>query len=164
MGTAQWLVLRRYIQKLGWRAWAVATALGAGIAWTLWMIPSLLMNFGETSSADAGATEPDGFILYGLAAALGLVLGSVLGIPQWLVLRRYVLRAGWWVGANSLAWAIGMGAIFLGMDALLSEGPGTSGDNTPMLVPGLLAMLAATGTVVGAVHGLALVWLLSKRG
>jgi hypothetical protein len=163
VGISQWLVLRHYIQKIGWIAWAGATALGAGIAWTLGMIPSLLINFGDTASAnvgDASAAGPNGFVLYGLAAALGLVLGPMLGIPQWLVLRRYVPRAGWWVGANSVAWAVGMGVIFVGIDALISE---ESTTNAPLLTLSVLALLALVGASVGAVHGLVLVWLLNKR-
>jgi uncharacterized protein (DUF1501 family) len=53
VGTAQWLVLRRTLPALGWRAWTLATAAG-----------------------------PSPAVVYALAALMGLVLGPVLGMPQ----------------------------------------------------------------------------------
>ncbi len=54
VGTAQWLVLRRPINSIRWRVWVLATAIGAFIAWTLGMIPSIFMVAG----ADSGSTAP----------------------------------------------------------------------------------------------------------
>ena len=102
------------------------------------------------------AAEPSGLLFYGLAALMGLVLGPVLGLPQWVVLRRYVARAGWWVPAQLAAWALGMVVIVLGTNAIGPQGL------TPGVVALLLAALAVAGAVVGAVHGLALLWLLHQ--
>jgi hypothetical protein len=44
-------------------------------------------------------------VIYALAAGMGLILGTILGVPQWLALRRHVPKAGWWVPANALAWS-----------------------------------------------------------
>jgi hypothetical protein len=62
VGTAQWLVLHHPLRGLRWRAWAVATALGACVAWTLGMIPSTFLITGSGSAsgcpAVAGLTPP----------------------------------------------------------------------------------------------------------
>lgn len=155
VGTAQWSVLRHPLPKLSWHTWALVTALGAFVAWTLGMIPSTFF----LTQADSGATssvQMDTFVIYGLAALMGFVLGPVLGIPQWVALRRYVRKASWWVLANAVAWALGMMVVFIGVHVVLQDGfhPG-------MLVLLLLFLLGAGG-VVGAVHGLALVWLVQS--
>jgi hypothetical protein len=93
-----------------------------------------------------------------LAAGLGLVVGPFLGVPQWWVLRRYVGRAGWWVLANSLAWALGMPVVFFGVGHV-EIGVGFLGVGVSVL-----STLAIAGAVVGAVHGLFLVWLLWRPG
>src|SRR6476646_497753 len=41
--------------------------------------------------------------LRGLEGALG---GTVMGLVQWLVLRRWCSQAGWWVLASTLCWSI----------------------------------------------------------
>jgi hypothetical protein len=38
---------------------------------------------------------------------MGMVLGSIFGFAQWLVLRRHVRRARLWMHANALAWLSG---------------------------------------------------------
>jgi hypothetical protein len=122
VGTAQWLVLRRPLPRLRWRDWALATAAGACIAWTLGMVPSTLL----AATADAGAApsgEPSDALVYTLAAAMGLALGPILGVPQWLALRRHARRAGWWVAANAAAWAVGMPVIFAGVGVAVGGGP-----------------------------------------
>jgi hypothetical protein len=156
VGTAQWLVLRGPLPRLTWRAWAIATGLGAMIAWMLGMLPSTLMSAGA-EAAGAPAPEVSDALMYALAALMGLALGPVLATPQWAALRGHVRRAAWWIPANALAWALGMAVIFAGMGAL------PQGGVTASAVVIVLLSLAAAGAAVGAVHGLALVWLLRER-
>lgn len=153
VGLAQWSVLRRRLPALTWQGWLVVTAVGALVAWTLGMVPSTVM------AANAGATieppaEMSDLLTYSLAAGMGIVLGAVLGAPQWWVLRRYLPHAGWWVPANMLAWAVGMPVVFLGMSLAPEAGV------TVAFVLALLGTLAVAGALVGAVHGVVLVWLL----
>jgi len=140
VGTAQWLVLRRPLP---------------GIAWTLGMLPSTLLALGQ-EPGEATATEPSALAVYALAFLMGLVLGPILGCAQWLVLRRHLPRAGLWMPAHALAWAFGMVLVFAVVSAVVDRGLG----------PGTIALailgLAATGAVVGGVHGLALVRLLDR--
>lgn len=88
-----------------------------------------------------------------LAEAMGLGLGLVLAFPQWRVLRTAVPRAWVWLPANAAAWAVGMPIIF----ALIDLAQRSS--STAVIILTILMGLFITGAVVGAVHGLALVWL-----
>jgi hypothetical protein len=89
---------------------------------------------------------------------MGLVLGPVLGVPQWLALRGHVVRAGWWVPANSAAWALGMPVVF----AVAGSVP--PGLPRAALIAVILGTLFAAGAVVGAVHGAVLVRLTRDSG
>ena len=157
VGMAQWLVLRHPIQNMSWRVWVLATAIGAFVAWTLGMIPSTLMATNTAAAAAAPPPEMSDVVMYGLAALMGAVLGPILGLPQWLVLRRHVQKAGWWVLANAAAWALGMPVAFVGASSVPPGGFGLG-----IVVIGIVTG-ASAGAVVGAVHGLALVWLLQPH-
>lgn len=63
----------------------------------------------------------------------GLTVGLCTGLAQWLILRREVRWAGWWIAINALAWAAGL-----------------------TLLPGTLS----TGALAGATTGIALSLLL----
>lgn len=152
VGTAQWLVLRRPLRMMQWHTWAVATASGACIAWTLGMVPSTFMVNGS-SSGPGGPGAMSDLIVYALAAGMGLVLGAILGLPQWLALRRYAPHAGWWVSANALAWMLGMVVIFIGASSIPASG------FSWQIAILLLLFVVAAGAVVGAVHGWFLIWL-----
>lgn len=152
VGTAQWLVLKVQLPQMRWRIWVLATGAGAFVAWTLGMLPSTLLFPG--SGGGAQSAKPAEAAILGLAFLMGLVLGPVLGFAQWLVLRRFVRRAALWMPANAIAWALGMLVIFSGMDLALGDPFG------PSTVPILALTLICCGAIVGAVHGLALVWLL----
>ena len=155
VGTAQWSVLRGPLPGMRWRTWAVATGVGAFLAWLLGMVPSTVLSLGA-GSGGAGAAPAEAVVL-GLAFLMGLVLGPVLGFAQWLALRRYVSHAALWMPANAMAWAFGMVVIFAGIDPAIGGGFG-------LLSVAILALtLACAGAVVGAIHGLALVWLLRSR-
>ncbi len=158
VGTAQWSVLRGPLPGMCWRTWAVATGVGAFLAWMLGMVPSTVLSLGAGSGgAGAAPAEPGEAVVLGLAFLMGLVLGPVLGFAQWLALRRYVSHAALWMPANAMAWAFGMVVIFAGIDPAIGGGFG-------LLSVAILALtLACAGAVVGAIHGLALVWLLRSR-
>jgi hypothetical protein len=156
VGTAQWLVLRHTLPGIRWQDWVVATAIGAFVAWTLGMLPSTLTSAGSDTGG-AAPSEPSALMVYGLAALMGLVAGTILGTPQWLVLRPHVRRAALWVPANALAWVPGMVMAFIAADFILSARVGVS---TIMLA---IATLAAIGALVGAIHGLVLIWLVRLR-
>jgi hypothetical protein len=153
VGVAQERVLH---SRLGHRllpgAWIVATAIGAGAAWALGMIPSTVMALSASQAPAGPASEPPALVQYGLAAVLGLVTGPILGIAQWAVLRRMVEHAGHWLWANAVAWAVGMPLIFAGMDRVPWTGSAVA------RAAAIYVVCAVTGLVVGAIHG----WILVK--
>jgi len=88
---------------------------------------------------DSNWTGADGMFEFAEVLDWDLALGgAVTGILQWLVLRGQVSRAGWWVLASTVGWG-------LSMVGNLSEAPCLVG-----------------GVVLGAVTGVALVWLLRQ--
>ncbi|MBX3057041.1 MAG: hypothetical protein KF770_11270 [Anaerolineae bacterium] len=152
VGWLQWLVLRRPFPHIARRAWIRATIIGAVVAWFLGSLPSTLMDMGA-ADADTAVAEPALAIVLLLAAGMGLVLGLVLAFPQWRVLRTAVPHAWVWLPANAAAWAVGMPLIF----ALIDLAQRSS--STAVIILTIFVGLFITGAVVGAVHGLALVWL-----
>jgi hypothetical protein len=153
LGYAQWRVLRGPLKALRARSWTVATVIGALLAWSLGLVPSTLAG----GLGDGGAPPFSAALQLVLAAVMGFVLGPVLGIPQWRVLRRFVPHAGRWVLANAAAWAAGMPVIFL------AAGNMPAGAPVWLVAVVVLGVCAAAGAVVGAVHGVWLVRLLRAR-
>jgi hypothetical protein len=153
VGWAQWLVLRTELPALAPRAWIGFTALGAFTAWLLGMIPSTVI---QLVGMDEGGAPPDLGAGERLAAAavLGALLGLVLAVPQWWVLKQFLARAHWWVPANAAAWALGMPLIFAAAGGVPESAPAL------VIAVTVLAAIALAGAVVGAVHGAVLVWLL----
>jgi hypothetical protein len=120
------------------------------------MLPSTVLGLMAPSGGAAAPAEPSPLLQYSLAVALGLIAGPILGFAQWLALRRQIRHAGRWLWANAAAWAVGMPLIFLGMDLVPWSGGGVAVAATIYLVTG------AAGVVVGAIHGLVLLRLLTN--
>ena len=93
-GVAQWLLLRRLL-AIG--PFWIATAPLATIAFVgiLMSVPVMLW---ETVDSEAPAT----------LAGVYAILGALLGFLQWLVLRRQVRAAWFWVAASILGVAAGI--------------------------------------------------------
>lgn len=152
VGLAQWWAMRPWFPAITRRAWWLATLAGALVAYVLGYLPSTLMSLGEEAS-QAQAVEPPQAMVLLLAAGLGAVAGAVLSFAQWLVLRKRVARAGWWVPANALAWLVGMPIVFWGIDV------SQRGQPLWQTVLILVACLLLMGAVVGSIHGAFLVRL-----
>ncbi|MFA9431079.1 hypothetical protein [Egicoccus sp. AB-alg2] len=148
VGRLQWQVLCDPLPVLAAGRWVGATVLGAVLAWTLGMLPSTAMTLLDGGGGQAPAAAPFGAaVQYALAAVLGAVAGLVLGWPQARVLRGHVPRAGRWLLANAVAWAVAMPVIFLGIDLAFAL------RTLPArILVGMLTCLAA-GAVAGAIHG-----------
>ncbi len=122
VGFAQWWAIHPWFQTITRRAWWTATLIGALIAYVLGYLPSTIMHLGEQAAqaqpaAASQGAEPAQWVILLLAAGLGVVAGAMLSFAQWLVLRKRVKGAGWWIPANMLAWMVGMPLIFWGIDA-----------------------------------------------
>lgn len=158
VGYAQARVLRARDTAFRSGQWILATAIGAGVAWLLGMIPSTAMALAGPAAAGEPPAWLSGPMQYVLAAGMGLVLGPILGIPQMFVLRRFAPRASRWVLANALAWAVGMPVVFFGAGAV----PNEMSVAVAIMIVGLTCL--AAGLIVGAVHGLFLIRLLPASG
>jgi hypothetical protein len=156
VGIAQERVLRERFAALPRRAWTTATAIGAGLAWTLGMVPSTLLSLSE-AGASGEIAEPPAMLKYALAMLLGAVAGPVLGFSQWAVLRHHARHAKRWLWANALAWSAGMPLIFAGMEIVPWNGP------IHMTWAAIFLVCSAAGLVVGAMHGLVLDRLIETR-
>ena len=86
IGIMQWLVLRKYVAKSGF-----------------WFLTSAIAMFIGNAVSDV---LPLFFHLRPIATELFLgwfFFGSISGLLQWMLLRKQVLYAGWWIAANTLA-------------------------------------------------------------
>jgi len=152
VGLAQWWAMHPWFPGITRRTWWLATLVGALVAYVLGYLPSTLMSL-NAEAAQAPVAEPPQWIVLVLAAGLGAVGGAVLSFAQWLVLRKNVPHAGWWIPANMLAWLVGMPIIFWSIDAAQKVRPLLL---TVLLLAGCLLL---TGVIVGAIHGAFLVGL-----
>ena len=128
LGAVQWLVLRRRLSLP--RSWIVATSLGmaGGLAFTVAL-------FGTSTAGSV-------LLLRGVST------GLLIGLAQWVVLRRSVPRAWVWVPTVAAGWALGW-----------AVSSATGLDLTPNF-----AVFGATGALAfQALTGLVLAWLLAQR-
>ena len=112
IGILQWFVLQWRFKK-AWQ-WILATTAG----YTL------------------GAMLTNAAILPGMDFLAGVLIGLTTGTAQWLILRREVQWAGWWIAVNIIAWTTGMA-----------------------FLPGLFS----TGALVGLITATTLALLLNAR-
>jgi hypothetical protein len=155
VGLWQWGVLRRVFVRVSRRSWLAATLVGVLVAWFLGSLPATLMDMGADATQPA-VQEPAPWVVMLLVGLMGLVLGLILALPQWWILRPSVDRAWVWFPANGVAWALGMPLVFAAVDLAYRVGTGWRA----AVVMGLA--LALSGAVVGAVHGVGLVWLAAR--
>ena len=106
--------------QVGWRfgiLWMLVTTVGWAIGVVLILVTTVVWVWNDVMSlvfAHSGeAAEPFiASVLGGIFAYVIIVAapGSVLGLVQWLVLRRQISRAGWWILASAAGLAVATGA------------------------------------------------------
>jgi hypothetical protein len=143
---AQWLVLRRHISRVD--LWVLSSS--GGICLGTYAQHAVIFVFGIVAATTSGDSQAFG-VLYSTqlwGRTLGLfALWGIIGAAQWLVLRRRIRHAGWWVLASAVGGATS-GAVAL---VIVSAG----GD--------LLLSYLARWAVYGALTGVVLVLLLQNR-
>ena len=135
------------------------TAAG-GRLWLWWVLASA----GGWAAGGAGgvAAASSGGII--TAGGAGVALGAIVaGVAQWLLLRRQVARAGWWVAAIPAgAAAAGVAGVVAGLVAGLVSSPGSpsplGGANAGVDV-GWVVAAGLFGTGLGVLQ-----WWLVLRG
>ncbi len=132
---------QRPVDRRFWIQWVLATVLGRVLSGVIFVYIAFVFLFGG-----AGNTG-----LVGEAIMFEILSGAVVGILLWLVLRRYVQQAGWWVLAVIAGWVLGQGlvlAYYFGKAGAVGE--------TGVVGPMMFEILA--GAFVGF-----LVWLVLRR-
>ena len=142
LGAAQAVVLGREFLGFPRLAWAIASGLGAGLAWTLGMPPLVL--YPAWADGSFWLIAPLGVLLCALALA-------GIGIAQWVVLRRHIAHSRSWVVVSALGWIVGAGALAPAA-ILLREAPASS------LAVAVTTVLGGM-TTVGLVALVTAVWL-----
>jgi hypothetical protein len=87
--------------NIGWGFW---------LAWVLASIMGLVVGALLGMSVAYGLFDRDG-VDATIGITGGIVMGATSGFLQWVVLREKVARAGWWVLASALGFAIAGGAL-----------------------------------------------------
>ena len=133
-GFMQWLVLRRRIAGAAW--WIPASALGFPIA--LVLADKAMRLAGDFAAAPI---------------LLGVLFGVLSGSMPWLVLRQQNARAAWWLPSHLLGALVGgaFGIVAFHSAALMGLYQFT-----------WAAAGAMFGAGLGAITGIALVWLLRE--
>jgi hypothetical protein len=88
-GVLQYRLLHRYLPRMGW--WVLATT-GGWLLGALLLLISRRLDFWTSESFDVSLA----FVVMGLS----------IGVGQWLLLRRRLPQAGWWIGANVVGWVL----------------------------------------------------------
>lgn len=88
-----------------------------------------------------------------------IMTGFVVGIAQWLVLRRYLPYARWWILVSGLGWILG---IMVGIMAREITAPTIELLESVSRPQGVFWLNVVNGTVYGAVLGVAQ-WLVLSR-
>ncbi|MDJ0517123.1 MAG: hypothetical protein QNJ74_13010 [Trichodesmium sp. MO_231.B1] len=96
IGLAQWLILRNRIFRSKW--WVVVSI----VSW---------LFIGASSLGALGWIAPRTeqiFLRLFHGFINGAIVGAILGLGQWFVLRKQIYREELWIIANIIAWAIGL--------------------------------------------------------
>ena len=129
----QWLILRRRLTAINGWVWVT-------LAWTAgWASGWVAVDTFSALSAPYSRGMPLTAVGMPLTVVIGVMAGALVGLAQWVILRRHVKRAGWWIAATAGSWGL----------AFLSIAAGVG--------------LMYRGVIVGGVTGAALVWLTWPR-
>jgi hypothetical protein len=128
-GLAQWLVLRRQISGVG--AWVPATLL----AWSLFWLLHNAEVFGFAHS-------PWGLVAQGFGH--GAIIGAMIGVAQYLILRAHVPSAGRWVLISLVSWSFAGGIMHFLLDVLFAPA-GIHGPFDVLIASTLAALFSGAG-------------------
>lgn len=135
-GVAQWWVIRWHVHQAGW--WILATAIGCPVG--------LLLGIALVSGVSIASLS---------ASIVWVVLGTSLGFTQWLVLRKRVQHAAWWIFASAALWGVS-GLIGVQITAIVN------GASVIVTSAASGAGLLTTCVLAESTRGLVLSWLLHR--
>jgi hypothetical protein len=89
-GILQYTLLRRYVPKMG--GWVLATMAGCLLGF---FTMTILLRIFESA-----------FLTLWNGALAFATIGGAIGLSQWVLLRRRIPKAGWWILASMLGWGL----------------------------------------------------------
>ena len=156
LGWFQWRVLGKIFPALPSKSWISYTVAVAVIGWFLGMLPSLFL-FDTGPAVEVPAEEPSLYLVLGFALLMGLCLGGLFGLFQWLSFKKYVQHTTSWIWANMLGWGVAMMVIFLA-----ATWPDVDTPKIWVVVSGIVGGLLA-GLSVGAITGVYLLRIIRNN-
>jgi len=156
IGVSQWLALRKLISNASQLVLANVLA-WEGIGILEWIGLEMTSSYSITSTGvtitSTGVTIKIMGMAYEVGGLIGLfVIGTVIGLAQWLVFRHHFKRAGWWwILVTALGWTVGY---FVSWSLLEAIGWTTF----ERFEAGMTTALVMCGTVAGIVQ-----WLLLRQ-
>jgi hypothetical protein len=133
-GLAQWLVLRRLISLSP--IWVLTFPVG------LFLSSLIPASIPESLWQIIGSESPV------TLTVIYIIMGAVMGLPQWLILRRTLSKAALWILASSLGVGLGFGLVLV--TGLINQSEYIS------YVVVVIVYSIATGIILS--------WLLNQKG
>jgi hypothetical protein len=123
-----------------WLAWMLTSTIGVAAVFALTSAVAMLAG----AVLGGGAEDEVPFVPF---------VGLSFGIMQWLVLRRHIPQAGWWVLASTAGWIAGFGVLAVVFKVVEGVAPGT-------IEPKVFAAVffVAVGIAIGMLQ-----WLVLRR-
>jgi hypothetical protein len=167
MGIMQWLVLRQ--QRIARSSkWILASSLGTAVGTlTFWLIiflwgqvflPMILVAGSTSQLLESSQSEYEGQSIplkfeidpvISPPLLFGFILWGFIGLSQWLILRRWVHQAGWWILTVIVSAILGIGFIPISLFS-------------PISIP-LIVSISVAIVMMGAISGIVLLWLFRSR-
>jgi CBS domain-containing protein len=145
LGSLQWRVLGRQLPSVRRRSWVGATAAMAAFVWLVGMLPSIFLA--PETWASGPILEPPYLATLALVQLFGLAVGGLLGVAQWILLRRHAQGAWKWILGNALGWSVGLPFLYLVAAVPLVE------TSLGLNFVATVAVAAAGGLSMGAITG-----------
>jgi hypothetical protein len=112
IGYFQWLVLRRLFPTMTSTSWIGATMIASGSGYLLSWLPTSYALTADLASRIRDMTQSPSAIAR-ISLVTGALVGLIWGITQFAVLRLHVHRAGSWIVASTISWAISFVWLYL---------------------------------------------------
>ncbi|MEW5856165.1 MAG: hypothetical protein AB1861_02070 [Cyanobacteriota bacterium] len=106
LGFFQWLLLKGRIRRSS--LWIAASAIGGGVALPVCLLASYFISTNALSDFFNNFISLDLSNLYKLfsLSKIGAINEAIVGTAQWLLLKRQIPRAGWWIPVSALGGAM----------------------------------------------------------
>lgn len=154
MGTTELLPRLRRIAHPG--RWILATGLALALGAALMELLSFSPLRATGRDVLVGAEMEAAFFMAG-----GAVMGLLLGLVQWLVLRAQVSRAGWWIVAMTVSGALFLPGLLTTLGTL-GELPFATGVDALLTPVWMIFLIPAALLFPAIITGATFVWLVRR--